>query len=139
MDYNAVMVEIAARMATIPDPITAGQFLRSIADDRGSVVPPCAIVSYPNSIDPHGTYHRGIPRMDLQVMIVVGRINERGTRERAALWANDSGPQSVVTVLEAEGWGSTFDMLTVTNIHFDAVSIAAINYMAVFFDLDVAA
>lgn len=130
MDYAAVMAELGTRLDAMDG-------LRAVADDRGSVIPPVAIVSYPEEIDPHGTYNRGMAFLTLQVMVVVGRPNERATRARAAVWAKDSGPSSVLTVLEAEGYASCADV-TVTKISFDAVSIANIVYMAVFFDLKIA-
>lgn len=131
MDFAAVMQEVSDRLDTIPN-------LRCWAYDAPTVVPPAAVVSYPEEIDPHGTYHRGMAFMKLQVMIVVGKPGDRTTRDRASVWANDSGASSVVEVLEDGAAYTAFDELIVTKISFDAVSIADVTYMAIFFDLDVA-
>ena len=101
---------------------------------------PCAIVSFPETIDPHGTYNRGVSTMKLQAMLLMGVAHERQARETAKTFVNDTAT-GVVSVLEngvAAGAYPAFDEITVTLITFDAVNIEEVDYMAVFLDLDVA-
>jgi hypothetical protein len=132
VDFNVAMQQIADRLDTI-----AG--LRCFGYDAPTLVPPAATVSYPDELDPHGTYNNGMARMKLQVMIVVGVPTARSTRDLLAVWAND-GPDGVVAVLESgvdAGAYTAFHEITVTNISFDPVELASVTYAAVFFDLDV--
>jgi hypothetical protein len=134
VDFQLVAQQINTRLVAMPcDPP-----LRSIHVDPGTIAPPMAILSYPDEIDPHGTYNRGTARMGLQLAIAVGRPLERTTPDRVALWAKPSGSTSVITWLEDEAWvHDAFDVLTVQLITFGRVSIADIDYQAVFFDLDI--
>lgn len=132
MDWDASMTQIAARLETMDGmrKFEVGQTL----------LPPCAIVSYPDEIDPHGTYHRGVSTMGLQVMLVLGPPNARQTRTAAAQFVNDT-PTGLVSILEDgvdAGAYTAFDELTVTLITFAEVEIKDVPYMAVLADLTIA-
>jgi hypothetical protein len=134
VDFELVAQQINTRLVALP----ADPPLRTIHIDPGVIAPPMAVLSYPDEIDPHGSYNRGTARMGMQLAIAVGRPLERSTPERLALWAKPSGDTSVLTWLEAEDWVHTaFDVLTVELITFGRVSFNEIEYMAVFFDLDI--
>lgn len=128
MDFAAAMDEIAERLETIDG---LNRF-----EDEEELTPPGFYLSYPEKLDPHGTYHRGMARMNLQLMILVGPPGGRQTLELLRVWAND-GPTGVLHVLES-GTYTAFHDITVTEISFDAVEKSGIKYAAVFFDLDVA-
>jgi len=130
MDLAAVMDAVGDRLDTI-----AG--LRVFRYPPDKLTPPAAVVSYPDKIDPHGTYNRGMARMTLPVVLVVGRVSVRSARDQLAAYAKDTGASSIVTVLES-GTYTAFDTVTVTEITFDVVSLGGVDYMAALFDLDIA-
>lgn len=133
MDLAAVMDEVAGRLRTIPSLAN-----RTHAHPPDAISPPAAIVSYPDSLDPHGTYNRGIALIKkLAVVVVVGRVSVRAARDKIAAYCHSSGPESVVAVLES-GTYTAFGELTVMNIGFDTITIAATDYIAAIFDLDIA-
>jgi len=132
MDLAAVMDEVAARLITITG-------LRVFAYPPDSVVPPAAIVSYPDEIEPHGTYARGMAKIRLPVVVVVGKVTDRGTRALIAGYVATSGAASVVAVLESTATPYVaFDTLTVASVEFDVVQIAENTYLAALFDLEIA-
>ena len=132
MDWDAAMTQIATRLEAMDG-------MRKFEVGQ-TIVPPCAVVSMPEEIDPHGTYNRGMSRMGLQVMLVLGPPNARQTRTAAAQFVNDT-PTGLVSWLENAvdaGAYPAFDELTVTLITFAEVEIKDVPYMAVLADLDIA-
>lgn len=131
MDLAAVMDQVAARLRLIPTLKS-----RTFAYPPDKVTPPAAIVTYPDNLDPHGTYNRGVARMTLPVVVVVGRVTVRTARNELAAYVDDSGPSSVIATLESGSY-TAFDTVTVTGITFDVVTIAGTDYIAALFALDI--
>ena len=129
MDLALVMDELAARLATI-------EGLRVHAQPIGSVTPPAAVVVYPEEVTFDATYGRGMDRMRLPIVVVVGRPYDRSTRDALAGYCAGSGAQSVKAVIESGAY-LAFDAVRVENIDFDVVPIGAIDYMAALFTLDI--
>lgn len=123
-----VMEELAVRLRSIK------VFRTVFAYPPGSVTPPAAIVSYPDSYNPHSTYARGATEMELSVWVVLAKVSERTTP--AELSALIEGPTSVITVLESGSYES-FDVVTVSNVEFETVTIGATDYIAAGFSCDI--
>lgn len=130
MNLANVMQAVSDRLGTI-----AG--LRCFGYPPGSVTPPAAVVSYPESIKFDETYGRGMDRMTLPVVLVVGKVSDRTARDRLGAYCDGSGASSIKAVLES-GTYAAFDTVRVTGVEFDTVSIAATEYVAALFDLDIA-
>ena len=129
MNLANVMDAISDRLDTI-----AG--LRCFAHPSGSVTPPAAIVSYPETYTFDETYGRGMDRLNLPVVVVVGKVSDRASRDALAAYCNGTGAASVKAVLES-GTYSTFHTVRVASIEFDTVTIAGTDYIAALFDLDI--
>jgi len=129
MNLGSVMDEVSARLDTI-----AG--LRCFAYPPGSVTPPAAIVSYPEDITFDETYRRGMDRMTLPVIVVVGKVSDRASRDALSAYCNGSGAASVKAVLES-ATHTAFHTLRVVGIEFDTVTIAGTDYIAGLFTLDI--
>lgn len=130
MDLGAVMQAVSDRLDTISG-------LRCFAYPTADVSPPAAIVSYPESITYDVTYARGMDRMSLPVVVVVGKVSDRTARDRLGAYCNGSGASSVKAVLES-GTYTAFDTIRVESVEFDVVEIAGTSYMAALFTLDIA-
>lgn len=131
MDLGDVMDQVADRL----DSITG---LRVYPYPPDTVAPPAAIVTYPESIDYDATYARGMDRIpDLRVIVLVGRVSDRASRDAISVYADGSGTQSVKAVVEA-GTYTAFDSVRVTGAEFDVISMAGVEYLAATFHLDIA-
>jgi hypothetical protein len=123
------MDEIAARLDTI-------EGLRVHAHPIGKITPPAAIVSYPDTLEFDKTYGRGMDQMSLPVVLVVGRAVDRAARDELAAYCKGAGERSIKAVLESGAYAA-LDTIRVVGIDFDVVAIAAIDYIAGVFTLDI--
>lgn len=130
MDLVAVMKAVADRLDTIDG-------LRCHAHPVGSVTPPAAVVAFPLDLNYDQTYGRGMDRMTVPLFLVVGKASDRAAAAALGKYADGSGPRSVKAVLES-GTYTAFDMVRVVDAEFDVVSIAAVDYLAATFSLDIA-
>ena len=131
MNLGAVMQEIADRIDTITG-------LRVHAYPPNSVVPPAAIVSYPDTYNYDETYGRGMDRIEeLPVVLLVGKVSDRASRDKITQYVNGSGAASVKAVVES-GTYTEFDTVRVARVTFDVIAIAAVEYLGATFVLDIA-
>lgn len=131
MNPNDVADELTTRLDTI-----AG--LRCFGYPPPTVVPPAAIVSYPEAIQFDETYGRGMDRVpSWPILIVVGKATDRAAREKVYDYAAATGSTSVKAVLES-GTYTSFDTIRVTQASFDVVTIAGNDYISALFTLDIA-
>ncbi|MFW6091623.1 MAG: hypothetical protein ACODAF_07060 [Actinomycetota bacterium] len=129
MDLGAVMDEVGTRLGGIDG-------LRVYDYPADSVTPPAAIVAYPDEIVYDETYGRGMDRLTLPVLVVVGRQSDRASRDNLVGYASGSGDKSVKQKLEDDSYDSC-DVVRVERAEFDIVRIAGVDYVAAMFDLDV--
>lgn len=129
MILSDVMDELATQLDTI-----AG--LRVFAYPPDSLVPPAAVVSYPNEYQFDNTYGRGSDVMHLPVMVVVGKTTDRVTRNLLSVYVDGSGAKSVKAVLEA-GTYTAFEVVHVASVAFDVVQIGGTDYLNAEFSLEI--
>lgn len=127
MDLDAVMQEIATRLDTI-----AG--LRVYGYPTDTVQPPAAVVGYPESIDFDQTYGRGVDTIALPVVVVVGKVYDRATRDALSKYCDGAGAASLKAVLEPDPH-TAFNTVRVARVEFDVVTYNGIDYAAAIFDL----
>jgi hypothetical protein len=127
MDIEAVMDELAERLASIPD-------LRVYAWSPGTATPPAAIVGYPTEYRFDDTYQRGLDTMSVPVVVLVGRTTDRTARTALAGYVAGSGPASVKATLERTRYASASSAL-VTRAEFDAYDLGGVSYLAAIFDV----
>lgn len=130
MNPATIMQEIAERLDAIPN-------LRVHPHPPKTIVPPAAIVSYPERVEYDQTYGRGMTRVEgLQVWLVVGKATDRSARDALGGYVAEAGAASVKAVLEAVDGGDVWDDLHVVSVDFDVVTIASIDYMAAGFTIN---
>lgn len=110
--------------------------LRVFRYPPGSVTPPAAVVSYPDNLEYDATYGRGMDRLTLPVVLVVGKASDRATRDAITQYAAGAGAKSIKAVLEV-GVYTAFDTLRVKDAEFDVISIGGTDYMAAVFTIDI--
>jgi hypothetical protein len=130
MRLDDVMDQVATQLDTISG-------LRVTAFPADSVSPPAAIVSYPGTYTYDETYGRGMDRLSLPVVVVVGKPYDRSTRDNLAGYCDGSGSSSVKAVLES-GTYTAFSTVRVESVEFDVLTIAGTDFMAALFTLDIA-
>jgi len=131
MNLGEVMQAIADRIDTIAD-------LRVYAYPPDVAQPPAAIVTYPETYTYDATYGRGMDRIEnLPVVLLVGKVSDRASRDKVAQYVNGSGATSVKTVLES-GTYTAFDSVRVASVTFDIIAIASVEYLGATFILDIA-
>lgn len=130
MNLADVMQAVSDRLDTIDG-------LRCFAYPPGTVSPPAAVVSYPDTYTYDETYGRGMDRLKLPVVVVVGKVSDRSARNQLGAYVDGSGAASVKAVLES-GTYTAFDSVRVESVEFDVVTIAGTDYMAGLFTLDIA-
>lgn len=130
MNLGDVMDELATRIDTV-----AG--LRVFAYPPGTAVPPAAIVGYPTNYTYDETYKRGMDRMRLPVVVLVGRPIDRSTRDAISQYVDGSGAASLKAVIES-GTYTAFHTVRVVDVDFDVYQLASIDYLAAIFELDIA-
>ena len=129
MNLGDVMDAVATQLDTITG-------LRCFAYPPDSITPPAAIVSYPEEVLFDATYDRGADQLTLPVIVAVGKVHDRGTRDLVESYAGGSGASSIKAVLEA-GTYTAFDTVRVARAEFDVVRIGGTDYLAALFDLDI--
>lgn len=131
MDLGEVMQAVADRIDTIAN-------LRVYAYPPDDVQPPAAVVTYPGTLTYDATYGRGMDRIpDLTVVVLVGNVSDRASRDQITKWAKGSGANSIKTVVES-GTYTAFDTVRVTEVTFDILTIAGVDHLAATFTLDIA-
>lgn len=131
MNLSAVCAEVAAQLDTITG-------LRCFAYQPPALTPPAAIVLNPAPGDLvfDETYGRGMDRMTLPVVVLVGKESERTAQDAIRAYCDGSGARSVKAVLEA-GEYTSLDELRVATAGVDGVTIGGVEYLAALFDLEI--
>lgn len=137
MGVGVELVNLADVMQAISDQVDTISGLRCFAYPQPSITPPAAILSYPDRYAFDETYQRGMDRITLPLVVVVGKPSDRSARDQIGAYCDGSGSSSIKAVIEA-GTYTAFDVVTVTGVTFDVVSIAGTDYLAAIFDLDIA-
>jgi hypothetical protein len=130
-------MNLAAVMQAVADRLTTISGLRCFAYPEAQLSPPGAVVLYPESIRFDEAYQRGMDRMRLPVLVVVGKVSDRSARDQLAAYCDGSGAASVKQVLES-GTYTAFDVVTVVDVEFDVATLAGTDYLAANFTLDIA-
>jgi hypothetical protein len=124
-----VMDELAAQLDTITG-------LRVTAFPAAQVQVPAAVVGLPEDITFDLTYGRGVDQMNIPVFVLVGNVWDRTARDEIAAYVDGSGTSSIKAVLEA-GTYTAMSSVRVASATFETVSVAAVEYLAATFSVDV--
>ncbi len=132
MDLATVMDQLGAAAETIDG-------LRSHPYYFPRVVPPAAVVAWPESYDFDSTMGRGSDQVVIPVTVIVGLADSRSARDQLAAYCHGSGPSSVKRAVESylPIPAATWDSVRVRDVEFGAVTIAAVSYLAATFSIEV--
>lgn len=129
MDLAGVMDELGAALEDISG-------LRVFPWWADRITPPAAIVEFPEELTFDGTHGRGSDRMTVPLVVAVAKNDARTARNALAAYCNGSGAASVKAVLEAATY-TACDSVRVQSCEFGVVTVAAVEYLAATFSIDV--
>lgn len=122
MILSDVMQQLADQLDTI-------EGLRVHGFPPDSIHPPAAVVTYPGTYSYDSTYGRGSDTVELPIVVLVGKVSDRASRDRLSQYVNGSGPASIKAVAEA-GTYSAFDSVRITGAEFDVITVAGVEHLA---------
>lgn len=131
MNLATVMTELGAALETISG-------LRVFSFPPDTATAPAAIVGYPESLEFDGTYGRGMDRMMVPVVLVVGKVSDRSSRDELGAYCDGSGSRSIKATLDGYGSYTEADTVTVTAVDFDTFTLNGTDHIAATFLVDVA-
>lgn len=129
MILSDVMDELANAMGTIPG-------LRVHAFPPDVVHPPAAVVTYPDTYTYDETYGRGMDRLEIPIVVLVGKVSDRKSRDELGAYVDGSGPRSIKQALES-GPHVAMDTVRVMTAEFDIISMAGVEYAAATLNADI--
>jgi hypothetical protein len=129
MNIADVMDELGVALDTV-----AG--LRVFPYSAAKVTPPAAMVVWPDPLDYDSTMARGMDRMTLPVVVLVGMLDARSSRDTLAQYLDGSGSHSIKAAVEAGAYAAC-DTVRVMSATVQAYTVAATTYLGVEFSVDV--
>lgn len=129
MNLGAVMDDLGAALATID-----GLRVSPYWADR--VHAPAAVIGWPEPLTFDLTMGRGGDRVELPVIVLVGRVDTRTARDTVSAYADGSGSRSVKAVLEAHT-PTAYHSARVDRAEFGVMTVAAVEYLAATFYVDI--
>jgi hypothetical protein len=129
MNLAAVMDDLGTALATI-------EGLRVFPYWADRVVPPAAVIGWPDPLTYDATMTRGGDQVELPLIVLVGKPDARTSRDAVAAYANGSGPSSVKAVVEGHA-PTAYGSARVTRCEFSVITVAGTEYLAATFYLDI--
>jgi hypothetical protein len=124
-------------MDEVGDQVDTIHGLRVYRYPPSTVSVPAAVVTYPETYMFDETFGRGMDRVTLPLVVMVGMVSDRASRDRIAAYADGAGARSVKAVVEAHTYEAC-SSVRVMSVEFDIVSMAAVEYLAATFAIDIA-
>lgn len=103
---------------------------------KDQVSPPAAIVMLPTSYQFDQTYGRGSDTATIDVVVLVGRANDRAAFAELATYCDGSGTASVKAALDG-GTYTACDSVRTETVTFDVVRVGGVDYLAGTFTVSV--
>ena len=129
MNLADVMDDLGSALETIPD-------LRVFPYWADRVSPPAAVVTWPDPLTYDETMTRGSDRMTVPIIVMVGKVDARSTRDAAGQYADGSGTHSVKAALESFT-ATAYDTVRVERAEFGVIIVAAVELLSITFYVDV--
>ena len=131
MNPATVMEELALVLDSVE-----GLKGRTFGYPPNALVPPAAVVGWPDEGNNDVTAARGAWSVKFPLLIVVGKSDIRSARDTIGAYLDTAGPASVPAALDA-GLSFAYDSALVTKWHVEPVSIAGIEYLAALLDVEI--
>lgn len=130
MNLANIVAELASRLNDIDD-------LRVYPYPPDSISDPAGVFPVPDDIMYDVTYGRGMDRITLPLLLLIGKASDRTIFTRISPYVSGSGASSVKAVLES-GTYTALHTVVVKRCQFDVITWAQTDYLAAIFTLDIA-
>lgn len=101
-----------------------------------AIQPPAAIVGWPDPVTYDATMRRGADRLDIAIMLCVGNVDARSSRDVLSAYLDSSGPHSIKRVVD-EHVPFAYDSARVQKADVAVMTIAAVDYLSATFRVDI--
>lgn len=129
MNLADVMDELGTALETIDG-------LRVFPYFADRIVPPAAVLAWPDPITYDETLGRGSDHITLPLFVMVGRFDARTTRDRLAQYLAGNGDASVKAAIES-GTYTALDSVRVASVTVDSYTSAGVELLGAEFSLDI--
>lgn len=129
LNLNAVTDALGVRLATITG-------LRVYDYPADAAAPPAAIVGLPTALEFDATKARGLDRCVIPVMLLVGRVSDRASRDAMSAYLAGTGASSVKAAVDGN-LGGAAQSVRVMEARVEVVTLSAIEYLGATFDVEV--
>ena len=128
---SALRSGIATNLATISG-------LRTSATVPDDVNPPIAVVA-PQGITFDTAFARGLDTYEFQVLVIVGRVDERSAQNKLDAFCNPTGSQSIKTAIESDPTlgGESNDLRVTEMRNYSSLPVGELTYLAAEFAVTV--
>jgi len=132
MIVDDLMAEIGEKLGTI-----AGLRVTPYAAD--SVNPPAAVVLLPDDITFDATYGRGSDEMEIPVLVLISKANDRNSHTKLAAYLDGSGAKSIKAAVDSTNANpyTAADTVTVMTATIGAFTFAAVDLLGAEFTVHV--
>jgi hypothetical protein len=121
--------------------VSSGVTTRAYGYPASDPIPPCLIVAFPTRLDFDLTFHAlgtvGKVEATFPLWFVVGKVVDKSARD--ALSAIISGATGIKNLMDGSMGGTFLDTARVMDCKIETVQVAAVDYLAAVFDMDVIA
>jgi hypothetical protein len=124
-----VMDEVGAALSTMDN-------LNVYPYNADSVVPPAVVIGWPDQIEYDQTYGRGSDKITLPMWVVVGRQDQRTSRDRLAVYLDGAGDKSIKALVDG-GTYTACDTVRVATASPVALTLGGVDYLAAAFDIEI--
>ena len=128
MNLASVMDDLADALGTLPG-------LRVFPYWADRVSPPAAVIGWPDPLTYDAAMVRGGDRVELPLIVMVGKVDARSARDALGVYLNGSGTGSVKAAVEAHE-PTAYGSARVTRAEVGVISVAGVEYLAATFYLD---
>lgn len=104
MIVEAVSAEVASVLGTIPQLNTFPYWAKKVPV-------PGVTVGLPELIEYDQTYGRGLDKMRLPILVMVGMVSDRSSAKQLGAYMDGEGPRSFKAVLNGHTWESCDDVM----------------------------
>lgn len=129
-------MNVADVMDQLGDALDTITGLRVFRYPPDSIVPPAGIVAYPESVQYAESYRRGMDRITVPIVVVVGKVSDRSSAVELAAYMSGSGSKSIKAVVDG-GTYTAMDSVTVMEAEVDVFTMGPVDYIAATFEVDV--
>lgn len=133
-------MKVTAFMDEVAEKLRVGPSLngRTFAWPVSPVQPNSAIVGYPARGKFDETYGRGTDTLEAAVVLILGPVTAKQTKDQVAKYLNDDSPEYIPTLLDGdEDDYESCDGVRVADYEMDTYTIGAADHLAIVFVLAV--